>query len=79
MDLSLGERGKLCANTYAPHPRTVKVPPLSFFSPGADKPPALVSLLDISIVTSSSSRDVSIENGGASAFRAYFVCRFHLD
>ena len=79
MDLSLGERERLCADTYAPHPRTVKVPSLSLFPPGADKPSALVSLVDILIVTSSSSRDVPEENGGASAFRAYFVCQFNVD
>ena len=78
MDLSLGERERLCANTYTPHPRTVKVPSLSFFSPIANKPSALVSLVDILIVTSSSSRDLSEEYGGASAFRGYFVCRFGL-
>ena len=65
MDLSLGERQRLCANTYSPHPRTVKVPSLPIFSPGADKPSALISLVDIFIVTSSSSRDISEENGGA--------------
>ena len=79
MDLSFGEQERLCANTYAPHPRTVKVPSLSFFSPGANKPSASVSLVDILIVMSSSSRDLLEEYGGASAFRGYFVCRFYLD
>ena len=53
MDLSLGERERLYANIYAPHPRTVKVQSLSLFSPGANKPSSLVSLVDILIVTSS--------------------------
>ena len=35
IDLSLGECARLCANTYAPHPKTVKVLPLSLFSLGA--------------------------------------------
>ena len=78
MDLSFGGE-RLCANTYAPHPRTVKVQSLSLFSPGANKPSALVSLVDILIATSCSSKDVSEKNGGASAFRAYFVCRFNVD
>ena len=63
IDLSLGDRERLCENTYAPHPRTVKVPSLSFFPPGADKPSALVLLVDILIFTSSSIRDVSKEMG----------------
>ena len=79
MNLSLGKRERLCGNTYVPHPRTVKVQLLSLLPPGANKPSALASLVDILIITSSSSRDVSEEDGGASAFRAYFVCRFSVD
>ena len=52
MDLSLGGRERLCTNTYAPHPRTVKVPSLFVLSPGANEASALVSLVDILIVIS---------------------------
>ena len=62
MDLSSSERERLRAKKYAPHPKTVKVPPLSSFPLGAKGPSTRVSLADISIVTSSSSRDVSEEH-----------------
>ena len=76
-DLSLGERERLYANTYAPHPRTVKVPSLSLFSPGANKPSSLVSLVDILIVTSSLGR--LKRKWGCERFPRYFACRFNVD
>lgn len=71
--------GKALRDTYVPQPRTVKVQWLSLLSPGTRKLSALVSLVDILIVTSSSSRDVSKKKtGGASAFRAYLPSQCEL-